>query len=226
MNEIKRYTNEFEALISNVDLTGKTVLDVGCGVGKLTRLISGYCEKIYGIDLPEIIEIARKTEYKENTIFLPGTAQQLPVEDNLADIIIYFASFHHVPPEEMDNAFKECKRVLKPGGLVCFVEPIARAGSYFELASLVNDETEIQKIAYDKIIALPTNHFAAKLETFGYLERSYNDFENHIKIYTTDESRKNEILSKAKEVLMQKKFRPEEKGFHSHFRLNIFEKTV
>jgi len=45
--------------------------------------------------------------------YLPGAGENLPFRDSHADIVIYFASLHHVPVPKMNQAIKEVHRVLK-----------------------------------------------------------------------------------------------------------------
>jgi ubiquinone/menaquinone biosynthesis C-methylase UbiE len=221
---MQKILSEIEILLLNLDFTGRRVLDIGCGTGKLARALAGKCREITGIDVPEVIEQAVVEPYPGNVSFKNGTAQSLPCEDESADIIIYFASFHHVPEKEMGIALKECTRVLKRGGIVCFVEPLTRSGSYFELARLLEDEHDIQMTAYEMIKSLLKQGYSMEPEDFYYIERSLADFEKYVNIYVADEKVKTGILDKAVNVVYAKNAGPEEKVFQSHIRVNILTK--
>lgn len=221
---MQKIMSEIEILLLNLDFTDRRVLDIGCGTGKLTRALAGKCREITGIDIPEVIVKAAEESYPENVFFKNGTAQNLPYNDESADIVIYFASFHHVPANEMGNALKECTRVLKKGGIACFVEPLARSGSYFELARLLEDEHDIQMTAYDMIKSLLMQDYTMEPEGFYYIERALTDFEKYVNVYITDEKLRTGILEKAASVVNARNASPEEKVFQSHIRVNILAK--
>ena len=53
-------------------------------------------------------------------------AERLPFEDNSFDLVFGHAILHHIP--DLDQAFSEFRRVLKPGGLVAFCGEPSRTG--------------------------------------------------------------------------------------------------
>ena len=179
---------------------GKVVIDVGCGNGKITRMLSNRCKYIYGIDTPEIIEKTLTGESLINIQFKSGIGQELPFHDNSADVIIFFASFHHVPDGEMVKAIRECYRVLKNSGQLCFLEPAPKENSYYELLRIADDEAEIQKQAYQIIKSLDSMGFNYLKEAGYYLVRSYGDFEDLVENYISEEEA-NKALSRNKESL-------------------------
>jgi ubiquinone/menaquinone biosynthesis C-methylase UbiE len=226
MNDSIKVFSEIEVLTSNIDFHSKVIIDVGCGFGKLTRILSNHCKYIYGIDLPEIIAKAKIEEPLYNVQFKTGIGQDLPFNNNFADIIIFFTSFHHIPENEMSNTIKECFRVLKSRGRLCFVEPVARENSYYEMLRTIDDEAEIQKQAYQIIKRADLNNFSHVTEANFYLERSYKDFENLVNQYVNEEQNKSEILENAKEIIMKKNVALEKVKFKSYCRLNLLEKKV
>lgn len=87
------------------------------------HFISQYtdCEHIIGLDrCEESIQLARKWFQKDNLNFQVGDAHLLPFEDNHFDIIINLESSHCY--EDMNQFFKEVKRVLKPNGVLLFAD--------------------------------------------------------------------------------------------------------
>jgi ubiquinone/menaquinone biosynthesis C-methylase UbiE len=103
-------------------------LDIGCGtgwaVGQVAKLID---EKglFYGVDLsPKMIEKAKSNfSGKHNFRFLQANSESIPLEDNLFDIIICTNSFHHYL--RPDKALKEMHRLLKSGGKLYLLDPVA-----------------------------------------------------------------------------------------------------
>ncbi len=97
---------------------GENVLDVGCGTGVLTRelpQIVGDAGSATGLDLSEsMLGVAR--ERCPGATFHQGNVAALPFEDQTFDVAISSFMLMFVP--EPDQALREMRRVLKPGGRV------------------------------------------------------------------------------------------------------------
>lgn len=98
-----------------------TIVDVGCGTGSALRHASAKAVngRLIGIDpIPRMVEIAQehtKGHLAEGRIeYFKGPAEDLPVEDNLADYVLAFDSFHHWVDQR--KGLSEVKRVMKTGG--------------------------------------------------------------------------------------------------------------
>jgi SAM-dependent methyltransferase len=92
---------------------GKTVVDVGAGTGKLTRLLVSSGARVIAVE--PIAEMRAKIDGAE---VLDGTAETLPLPDASADVITVAQAFHWFDHE---RALPELHRVLRPGGaLVLF----------------------------------------------------------------------------------------------------------
>ncbi len=99
---------------------GDTVIDLGSGAGNdcfIARAETGDKGKVIGIDFSEVmIEKARANAEKlnyNNIEFRPGEIEKLPVNDNIANVVVSNCVLNLVPDKE--KAFKEIFRVLKPG---------------------------------------------------------------------------------------------------------------
>ena len=100
---------------------GDTVIDLGSGAGNdafIARKIAGENGKIIGIDItPSMIELANKNIGKlgfTNVEFRLGDIDDMPVKDNVADVIVSNCVLNLVPDKE--KVIKEIFRTLKPGG--------------------------------------------------------------------------------------------------------------
>ena len=176
----------------HLPLAGASVIDVGCGEGWLTQLLAPETRSVIGID-PSATAIERATAAKtsNNETYLVGSADNLPVDDAWADIIVYYNSLHHVPAAIQPKAAMETTRVLAPGGVLCIVEPLA-SGAAYELFQLVEDEADVYDASYRLIRELAASaDFQQELEEFfvdSYVYRNYEEFADHILI--VDEKRK------------------------------------
>jgi len=197
---LKKHLAVHEALSAHLSLAGKTVIDVGCGNGDSVRWLAAQGARATGLDRPEMLARARAASPAAGETYVSGVAQSLPFADACADLILYQASFHHVPPGEMERALGECRRVLKEGGRAVFVEPVYRAGAYTELTRLVEDESEVQKKAYEAIISQTAMGLVMAAEEIFFLERSFADYERLVDFFVADASRRPGIVASARKI--------------------------
>lgn len=99
---------------------GDVVIDLGSGAGNdcfIARKEVGPTGKVIGIDFTEaMIQKARTNAEKigyTNIEFRQGDIEQMPVNDNVADVIVSNCVLNLVPNKS--NVIKEIYRVLKPG---------------------------------------------------------------------------------------------------------------
>ena len=108
---------------SQIDLAGKSVLEVSCGHGGgasyITRTFS--TSTYTGLDLnPEGIRFCKERHQLEGLNFIQGDAQNLPFEDNSLDAIVNVEASHCYP--EFPKFLEEVYRVLKPGGSLLYTD--------------------------------------------------------------------------------------------------------
>lgn len=102
---------------------GKTILDLGCGVGRLLRPAAKAFGQVIGVDVSaEAIAKAREflcvgPEPLSNVQLVVGNGSDLqPVPDASVDLVVSFAAISSIPTEVVGNYFREIHRVLKPDG--------------------------------------------------------------------------------------------------------------
>ena len=103
--------------INFTEHTGKTVLEVGVGIGVDAMQWSRAGNRVFGIDynLPSVqITKARFQDAGAEGRFLNSDAENLPFASNSFDLVYSFGVLHHTPGTE--KAIREVYRVLKPGG--------------------------------------------------------------------------------------------------------------
>jgi len=212
-----------------LDPLGARIIDVGCGAGQITRALAKMGAEVIGID-PSTRQLkrARSEPPLGNEIYIKGTAENLPFDDQSVDIILFFNSFHHVPKNEYPRALQETYRVLRPGGQLLFAEPIAD-GPQFELSKLINDETDIRALAYEYILTVPSKGFKEITELIYITENQHKDFEsfktNSISINPT----RSEIFEKQDKALRKKfnELSKKKQGFYTFLnpiRGNLFSR--
>lgn len=102
---------------------GDTIIDLGSGAGFDAFIVSrivGENGKVIGVDLSdEMLDLARSNAEKgnfENTEFVKGDIEQLPLEDELAEHVISNCVIN-LSLNKVD-VYKEAYRVLKVGGKI------------------------------------------------------------------------------------------------------------
>lgn len=105
----------FAALVSRTP--NRRVVDVGCGTGASTAILSGHGVEAFGIDLsPNMISQAQRLNPELS--FRSGSMLNLDVPDADVGGVCAWYSTIHVPDDDLDLVFEEFHRVLIPGGLV------------------------------------------------------------------------------------------------------------
>lgn len=103
---------------------GDAVVDLGCGVGRLTRPIATRAERVYALDVSgEMIERARlHLSGVENVEWILGDGHSLrPLPDASVDACISHVVFQHIPDPAVTLGYvAEMGRVLRPGGWAAF----------------------------------------------------------------------------------------------------------
>jgi ubiquinone/menaquinone biosynthesis C-methylase UbiE len=98
--------------------TGKTVLELGCGIGMDTFSMAKKGLNVTALDLTEVGVRTAKNRFINNKIsgsFLAGNAEMLPIKDNSFDYVYSFGVLHHAANTE--KTITEVYRVLRSGGI-------------------------------------------------------------------------------------------------------------
>jgi SAM-dependent methyltransferase len=93
------------------------ICDMGCGPGQIARYLYRQGVSTLGVDLsPNMVAEAQRLN--PGIPFHQGDMLALPDADNSWGGIAAFYCIIHIPREQIVNALREMKRVLKPGGIL------------------------------------------------------------------------------------------------------------
>ncbi|MGC1603798.1 MAG: methyltransferase domain-containing protein [Candidatus Acidiferrales bacterium] len=99
-----------------------TVVDIGCGVGRLTRAIAPEVGRVIALDISEkMLAIARKGNLP-NADFCTAQGFALPgIPDKSVNLSLGYLVFQHLPSHvALKSYLGEMHRVTKAGGLIAF----------------------------------------------------------------------------------------------------------
>ena len=143
MNDVfQKYAEIYDALYSNKDysketdylfallgdLSGKSMLDIGCGTGRYAEEFAGRNVNVHGIDLsPEMINVANDrrsiltTSTKKNLTYQVGDARNFESEQSY-DVVcsLFHVINYQLTDEELISFFSTAHDALKPGGVLVF----------------------------------------------------------------------------------------------------------
>jgi ubiquinone/menaquinone biosynthesis C-methylase UbiE len=115
-------------LVRRADLqAGQRVLEIGCGTGRLLRLVR---RRYPGVDLagldpdPDALDRARRTLAGPGPLVRldRGFADALPYPDGGTDRVLSSYMWHHLDPADRSRALREIRRVLRAGGSLHLVD--------------------------------------------------------------------------------------------------------
>jgi SAM-dependent methyltransferase len=120
----------FPSVLSDLtEIKANIILDIGSGFGSLTLEIArnNPDSRVFGIDVHESLvaqaEMNARISGIQNVQFKVGSAYSLPFENGAVGAAMCFLMLHHL--EDMKYALFEIKRVLRKGGVLIAVEPLA-----------------------------------------------------------------------------------------------------
>lgn len=105
-------------LTSLVDFTGKTVIDVGAGPGRLTLVAAEKAAAVFAVEpVANLRRYLKEKAHKnglQNVYCVDGIITDIPFPEGFADVTMNGHVFGDLPEEELN----EMMRVTKPGGMV------------------------------------------------------------------------------------------------------------
>jgi SAM-dependent methyltransferase len=116
-------TTETDVLLSFCGIApdeGHTLLEIGCGAGRMTRRLSELFGQVIALDVSA--EMLKQAQHaladRHNVGYLHGSGHDLvDLADQSVDIVFSYISLQHVPTtSHLLSYIRETARVLRPGG--------------------------------------------------------------------------------------------------------------
>lgn len=107
---------------------GNKVLDVGCGTGALLLTAAervGDTGSLHGIEPSAEMRAHAQHKARSQGIAMEvvdGSADNIPYPSDSFDVVFCTLAFHHLPRSVRQDAIREMRRVLRPGGVAVIVD--------------------------------------------------------------------------------------------------------
>jgi SAM-dependent methyltransferase len=108
---------------------GGTIVEVGCGLGRMTFALARHYRRVIGVDVSGEM-IKRAEAYKahigvENVEFVVNDGRTIPLPSSSADACISYLVLQHMPSRDLVEGYiAEIGRVLRPGGRAVIQLPL------------------------------------------------------------------------------------------------------
>ncbi|MDN3548731.1 class I SAM-dependent methyltransferase [Mucilaginibacter aquaedulcis] len=133
----------------------KVVLDIACGEGYGTNLLSEVAKFAFGVDICEVAIKAARNKYKRHNLsFLTGSTEKVPLEPSSIDVVISFETIEH--HDRHDEMLLEIKRILKPDGILIMSSPDRK---YYTDETGYNNPFHVKELYADQFRKLILRYF-------------------------------------------------------------------
>ena len=113
-----------------VDFKNKKILEIGSGIGSMTKYLLDKDYDVTGIDInEEYIKKARQI-YGDEIPIIKVDSAKLPFDENSFDVAMSFDVFEHIP--DSDEHLQEVSRALKSNGVYLLQTPNKYTNAVFE----------------------------------------------------------------------------------------------
>lgn len=152
----------YDAVIDDVDLTGRAVIEVGCGAGAGSAHVAATRQPalLTAIDFSKgLIALCQAHHKMHNLRFVRGDALDLPIADDSVDVVVNVESSHCYPSRL--RFFEEVARVLRPGGTFLLADGTSSEGKA-EDAELVSRHLQEAGLLIEACVDITANVLAAR----------------------------------------------------------------
>lgn len=111
-----------------------TVLDLGCGIGRVARYVAPNCKEMWAADASErMLQIAaqRLSDFP-NVRLLHSGDTKIPAPDDSVDVAYSLLVLQHVEREDAFLLLEELRRILKPDGRALLTFPNLLSDTYLD----------------------------------------------------------------------------------------------
>jgi len=182
---------EIDAITELVDIENRTVLELGCGSGRITFELADKVQEIVAIDIDtKSIEVARKNNLHSNVTFLVENMEDFDLKRKFDLILSVGVGYMYL--KDLPNAIRNISHHLDAEGVALLICG-SPTSEYERVVDLLVEENIKSVSFYNRFEKILSNHFAFRKEQIkGRLDFSNFDevlrcFQRYLKEeYATD----------------------------------------
>ena len=180
------------SLLNEYGIKDGLVLDLGCGTGKLTNLLSDAGFDMIGIDYSEdMLDVATNVREDRNILYLCQDMREFELYGTVRAVVSICDSMNYMTsPEDLLTVLKLVNNYLDPGGIFIF-----DMNTYYKYSQLLGEQTIAEN--RDEASFIWDNYFDA--------ETNINEYE--LTLFIKEE---NELFRKYEELHYQRAYHIEE----------------
>ena len=165
----QRQIEESKILFENIDLTGKKIIEIGCGLGRWAEVFHDKCESYLGLDYAEnLIKLAKENYNYNNCEFQVMSALDINVDELLIkppfDIIFVAGILIYLNDEDIPKMVNEINKIASNDKTIYIRETISVMDTRLTLKDFYSENLE--------------EEYNAIYRTESELLEFFKDFEN------------------------------------------------
>jgi len=162
------------SFISEFATAESTILDIGCGNGEYSIPLAKRTMKVYAIDISDKmlkeIQARAESENIRNIETMNADAKNPHFKDGSFDVVFSYSTLYHI--DDLDQTFKEIRRVLKKDGMFIFdmINKNSLGGVYYkkkyQIPQFFRSENEIELFTKRNRLKVIRRHYFELIPRF------------------------------------------------------------
>ncbi len=143
----QRQEEESKIVLENIDLNGKKILEIGCGIGRWAEIFHDKCDTYLGLDFAKnLIKIAKENYNYENCYFQEMSAVDIKIDELLVkppfDIIFIAGVLVFLNDEDIPKMINQINKLISHEKTIYIRETISLMDTRLTLKDFYSENLE------------------------------------------------------------------------------------